>query len=596
LIFILKSLSTSVMGKPGVFKNINYQDRTITPFKVYKSWRYETTSSLDSGGPDRLVAIKPNPKLYTGNKVTLDTWQLQADSASLLFNIERDLPTSVFWYSLNHLYYKRAGKPAETFGYADPAAIERTIFDEASIISIPQTQFGEAIKPRSVIFKLKNNSLYTNLITLTDDGQGNLIDTELSSSISHEMLYLGFNSSTYERNWTDSLSQLTTSTNDIIPIYADTIIPDYSVTSKNVWIYPKSLSTSSINYGNSAYFNGTSYIRIPNHELINFRKSEDFAVSFWINPDSIPSFFGTRPRYILTKRTTATGNYLSRTLIRTGDVNVNASQYPVEITFNPATAFTTTQIVCKQSNGPTKTTLQASVLSGQNTHVLVQQSGSSFQLYINGALAASDTLPVEGNIHSKADWFLGSLGTSTSQMYEGWLDDFFIFKKALTANEVLQLAYTGSENLMVTNTNAVGNVFYEHGMIVLSDPRAKYGTSLNRPFNDKVYTYTSNVTGSGNLSQFYLEYNSTVTLYEHEYICKIKEDEFNFTSNATIRLDNSEDSEVPKSFVANEEFSPYITTVGLFDKHGRLLAVGKLGTPIKKRDDIDLNIIVRFDI
>jgi hypothetical protein len=584
------------MGKPGVFKNINYQDRTITPFKVYKSWRYDTTSSLDTGGPERLVAIRPKPSSYSGLKVTLDTWQLQADSASLLFNTSKDLPASVIWYSLNHLYYKRAGKPAETFGYSDPVAIERTIFDEASVISIPQTQFGEAIKPGSVVLTLTNNSLYTNLITLTDDGQGNLIDTELSSSISHEMLYLGFNSSTYSRNWTDSISQLTTSTNDIIPIYVDTIIPEYSVTSKNVWVYPNSISTSSINYGNSAYFNGTSYIRIPNHDLINFKKSEDFAVSFWMKSDSISSFFGTRPRYILTKRTTATGNYLSRTLTRTGDINVNASQYPVEITFNPASAFSTTRVVCKQSNGSVRTSLSAPVLAGQNTHVLVQQSGSSFQLYINGVIAASDTLPSDGNIYSKADWFLGSLGTSTSQMYEGWLDDFFIFKKALSQDEILQLAFTGSENLMVTNTNAVGNVFYEHGMIVLSDPRPKYGTPANRPFNDKVYTYTTGVSGSAKLSQFSLGYNSTVTLYEHEYICKLKEDEFNFTSNDTIRLDNFPNSEVPKSFVANEQFSPYITTIGLYDKYGRLLAVGKLGTPIKKRDDVDLNIIVRFDI
>ena len=95
---------------------------------------------------------------------------------------------------------------------------------------------------------------------------------------------------------------------------------------------------------------------------------------------------------------------------------------------------------------------------------------------------------------------------------------------------------------------------------------------------------------------FYFEYNSTVTLYEHEYICRAKEDEFNFTSNCTIRQNNDENSEVTKEFVSNEHFAPYITTVGLYDKYGRLLAIGKLGTPIHKRDDVDLNLIVRFDM
>ena len=121
------------MGKPGVFKRINGQDQTITPFKVYKSWRYTDTGSLQSDGIDLLYALKPNPAIYSGNKVTLDTWQTSLDSGSLLINLANNKEAAVIWHSLNHLYYKRAGKPAETFGYADPYAIERTLFDEAMV-------------------------------------------------------------------------------------------------------------------------------------------------------------------------------------------------------------------------------------------------------------------------------------------------------------------------------------------------------------------------------------------------------------------------------------------------------------------------------
>ena len=77
---------------------------------------------------------------------------------------------------------------------------------------------------------------------------------------------------------------------------------------------------------------------------------------------------------------------------------------------------------------------------------------------------------------------------------------------------------------------------------------------------------------------------------------KLNEDEFNFTTNPTIRKNNNLNADLPKDFVANSEFAPYITTIGLYDQYGQLLAVGKLGTPIKKRDNVDTTFVVRFDI
>ena len=40
---------------------------------------------------------------------------------------------------------------------------------------------------------------------------------------------------------------------------------------------------------------------------------------------------------------------------------------------------------------------------------------------------------------------------------------------------------------------------------------------------------------------------------------------------------------------------PYITTIGLYNDKSQLLAIGKLSQPIQKRDDIDMNFIVRWD-
>jgi len=40
---------------------------------------------------------------------------------------------------------------------------------------------------------------------------------------------------------------------------------------------------------------------------------------------------------------------------------------------------------------------------------------------------------------------------------------------------------------------------------------------------------------------------------------------------------------------------PYITTVGLYNNRGQLLAVGKLAQAVQKRNDVPTNIILRWD-
>ena len=577
------------MGKPGAFKKIGNQDQTITPFKAFKSWRYESTASLDASGIDRLVAIKPDTSVYAGNKVTLDTWQRELDSGSLLVNSANFKEASLMWYSINHLYYKRAGRPFETFGYSDPYAIERTLFDEASIISIPQKQFGESIKPGSVKLNLTNPALLATSMSFIDDGKGNLIDLALPTPVDQELLYLGFNSSTYDKNWTNNF--VSTEDTDIVTTFkVDTIVPEVTVTGKNVWISPK-YELPSGSWGNAAHFYEDSYIRIPNKDEFNFKQSQDFAISFWLKRD-----VGTATeQYVLSNRTTGTAETLNNKIVNTGDVNVNASQYPFEI-YYPADSNTLT---CKMSDGGSTSTLSYTHNVSDRVHVLLQKTGSLMQLYINGAAVGSAATPV-GNFHNNADIFIGSLGLDSNSVgnkgFAGAIDEFFIFNKALNTTEIITLTTTSYNVLMTTNTNVVGNVFYEHGIIIISDPRPKYGKGIFRMFNDKVYNYLTGQTQQGNLSELYLEFNSTVTLYEHEYVCKLKEDEFNFTSNPTIRLDNNVNSDIPKSIVSNDYFAPYITTVGLYSKNGELIAIGKLGTPIKKRDDVDLNIIVRFDI
>ena len=149
---------------------------------------------------------------------------------------------------------------------------------------------------------------------------------------------------------------------------------------------------------------------------------------------------------------------------------------------------------------------------------------------------------------------------------------------------------------MATNTNIVGNVFYEHGIVVISDPRLRYGNSTFRFFNDAILNTITITQGTNTLSAFSLNFSSTVSMYEHEYLCRLNEDEFNFTLNPTIRRNDDVTSQIPKDIVSNAAFSPYITTIGLYNDKYELVAIAKLASPVKKRDTVDLNIVVRFDI
>jgi hypothetical protein len=169
----------------------------------------------------------------------------------------------------------------------------------------------------------------------------------------------------------------------------------------------------------------------------------------------------------------------------------------------------------------------------------------------------------------------------------GEIFEFNIFDNALTNTQITQLYQNP------INSNQVGRVIYEHGQIIVSDPRPKYNQLL---FSDKLYSVLSNSYLSATCTSLNLEFSSTLTLFEHEYLCRLNSDEFNFTSNPTIRRNNDYNSSVPKSIVSNPAFNPYITTVGLYNDKGQLLAIGKLASAIQKRSNVDTNIVVRFDI
>jgi len=172
----------------------------------------------------------------------------------------------------------------------------------------------------------------------------------------------------------------------------------------------------------------------------------------------------------------------------------------------------------------------------------------------------------------------------------------------------------------------IGNIFYNQGLIVLTRDSA-----------EKLQ------------NKWQLDYKSTQTIYEHEYLLISNEDEFNVSTNPSAVVNVGRETERfittdgkvktvvkntgvnyirkksilengdvldyrytssvnPNVFAGFEHYElsssmdstgsfllPFITTIGLYDDDCQLVAVAKLPQPIKSEPDIPVNFIIRFD-
>ena len=70
-------------------------------------------------------------------------------------------------------------------------------------------------------------------------------------------------------------------------------------------------------------------------------------------------------------------------------------------------------------------------------------------------------------------------------------------------------------------------------------------------------------------------------------------------NNCNVDGGNSEKFNTPGDFRKTMFLSgsalPYVTTIGLYNDKAQLLAVGKLAEAVQKRNDVDMNFIVRWD-
>jgi hypothetical protein len=157
----------------------------------------------------------------------------------------------------------------------------------------------------------------------------------------------------------------------------------------------------------------------------------------------------------------------------------------------------------------------------------------------------------------------------------------------------------GQGNLINTGTGEIcGNIFYPHGIAVITSDgspnvgaslygSAVYGTSAYGAGSDASYIQSfvtaSNVTCS---------FSSSLTIYETQYKCTLRENEFNASLNPSIQ--SGSDGTI-YNFATGSEFGPYVTTVGLYDEDQNLLAVGKLAQPVPSSPTTDTTILINID-
>ena len=145
-----------------------------------------------------------------------------------------------------------------------------------------------------------------------------------------------------------------------------------------------------------------------------------------------------------------------------------------------------------------------------------------------------------------------------------------IFNGAKTADQISNLS------LDINSSPYVGNIFYSHGIATITHPR--YQTIASASNDDYI-----------------LNFKGSHFIYENEYQCTVRADEYNYSHNTSTRKIRSKEYPTLADFTTGSVWKPYVTTVGLYDENNELLVIGKLGQPIRMSDETDTTFILRWD-
>jgi hypothetical protein len=489
----------------------------------------------------------------------------------------------LIWYYMDHNFYKDYDKNRHSATITDYDS-NSYLSETGSVLLLPRTFYGEGIQKGT--FKLSNFNNESSLrFDIVDDGLGNIIDTTFDKTKfagkEHNLLYVGFNEKYREYN------VLNKKLNYVLD-YSNNLNKLQIVNPKKISYHPGILTTEGIDTSGVCAHFSESYLNVENYELFNFPNEFNFAFSFWINIPPTQSVQNFKSNPLFDKKTVKMAD-ISNNGVKTFsiDSNIVSSQYPFDIELNNLNSNNPNTISFKQSSGvQTVELISPEISSSVWNHVVCQKNNNDYEIWLNGERVAYETKIINDNIQNDNNFYIGGNGTNNN-FYYGKLDEIRIYSKPLNEDQIQGLGDNSFENGYAYQTDQIGNIFYDVGIISISDPRPKYKNLLlgkNGRFDYESLEYG-----------FESSFKTTTTLYEHEVVCKIPRGEFNNTQNQTSMVKYNKKYNV-KPFVTGSSFSPYITSIGLYNNNNDLVAIAKLATPLKKRKDIDINVIIRFDM
>jgi len=160
----------------------------------------------------------------------------------------------------------------------------------------------------------------------------------------------------------------------------------------------------------------------------------------------------------------------------------------------------------------------------------------------------------------------------------------YLFGDFIQPNSIEIITTSGSyiddgEGRLISGSDYIGNVIYEHGIVILTG-----GKRTRDYWEEEISNFVVN-------SNINCAFSSSYTIYETQYKCIIGEREFNVSQNPSTA---DEDGKI-SSFASASYFSPYITTVGLYNNQKDLLAVAKLAQPLPTSKTTDTSVLINID-
>jgi len=627
-----------------VFKNLNRDNIKITPYTAHKQW-----TAVDSASATALGIT-----VYDGQYITGDFNISDPDFGNAL----TEATTSNGQYkklvhaSIDRLYYDGADNPYDTYCNMNPIEQIRQMHDKVTVFSIPQQIFGDAIKPGTFQITFNpsqsvggyvegGNFYYGGNSIIKDDGQGNLYESVAVKNVgeryinaSASQIIVDFHENyKYVGGYTSSDSSWNQA---YFPYIKQLVDGKHGCWGESYMTRPSLDSTS----GNSWYGAGVRYHGRTGQTAVSQRpgnfddlytaidltsiaptQSSQGDMSYTVIRNSgnieFDDDFCITARIRMSANTVSTHSYTGAIDTATGRRTAKVHKWHTVVTkeewygghcpFSIAINSDDNKVYAKRrskSGGETVLTSSIGVSAAWNL-IIFQKTGSNLELYHNSAttpvatgvdLANGLTTTTKTPIHigarrygkrASVDIEIGDGNNKRTRKkwkydnhiapFFGYVDEVHIYDTAMDAQERKSL---GSPYGQVgNNTSRVGNIMYEHGLATITTPSIgskRYYHQAGSLFSD-------------------LRFKGSHDLTEHVYICNVLDGEYNSTENITVREKHDPRSANLQKHVTGSEWSPYITTIGLYDKNNNLCAIGKMAQAIKNPSDYDLSFMVRFD-